>query len=312
MSQPWLSVIIPTYNGAAYLDSALASIADQADAGVEVIAVDDGSTDATTGILDRYASRLQLRIEKRGRIGNWTANSNHGLRVALAAHACFLHQDDLWLPGRLRELRPLVQHAARPVLLLHPSRFVNTHGRHLGFWRCPLRGGLHAPAAMLERLLVQNFIAIPAPIFSRQAALDLGGLDENLWYTADWDLWLKLAATGPTYYHSKPLTAFRVHGESQTMQGTARAAEMRRQLEVVLDRHLPLVQKRRPNGPEIGAAARLSVEVNHALAGAVGGRPPAWGHLARRFLALGLSGCHRFLRDSRIVERVQARVKARW
>jgi hypothetical protein len=312
MTQPWLSVIVPTYNGSAYLEQALDSIVCQQDRGVEVIAVDDGSTDDTRAILERYAQRLNLRVEARERIGSWTANSNHGLRVARAEHACFLHQDDLWLPGRLRHLRPLLRQVARPVLLLHPSRFVNAHGRHLGLWRCPLRGGLHAPAAMLERLLVQNFIAIPAPIFSRRAALELGGLDEGLWYTADWDLWLKLSAMGPSYYHSKPLTAFRVHGASQTMQGTARAAEMRRQLEMVLDRHLPLVQERRPNGPEIGAAARLSVEVNHALADAVSGRPPTWGHLAQAFLALGLSGCHRFLRDSRLVERVQARVKARW
>jgi glycosyltransferase involved in cell wall biosynthesis len=312
MNRPWLSVIVPTYNGAAYLDSALASIADQADNGVEVIAVDDGSTDATTDILHRYTGRLRLRVETRGRIGSWTANSNHGLRLASAEHACFLHQDDLWLPGRLRAMRPLIHHSARPALLLHPSRFVNTRGQHIGLWRCPLRGGLHTSADMTERLLVQNFIAIPAPIFSRQAALDVGGLDESLWYTADWDLWLKLAATGPTFYNTKPLTAFRVHSESQTMQGTSRAAEMRRQLEVVLDRHLPLVQSKRPNGAEVGAAARLSVDVNHALADAVRGCAPPWWRLGRRCWALGLSGCHRFLRDSRIAERVHARVKARW
>lgn len=309
MRRPWLSVIVPTYNGAAYLDRALASIAAQADDGVEVIAIDDGSTDATTTILDRYADRLHLRIESRGRVGNWVANSNHGLRLARADHACFLHQDDLWLPGRLRALRPLVSRAAGPALLLHPSRFVNARDQFLGMWHCPLSAGPHAPEQVMEHLLVQNFIAIPAPIFSRQAALDVGGLDEGLWYTADWDFWLRLASRGPTVYHTRPLTAFRVHGDSQTMQGAARAAEMRRQLDVVLERHLPRLRK---NAMQIGAAARLSVELNHALAEAVGGRRPPWLRLARRFLGLGLSGCHRFLRDSRIIERVQARVRAQW
>jgi glycosyltransferase involved in cell wall biosynthesis len=312
MKLPWLSVIVPTYNGAAYLDKALASVACQQDTGVEVIAVDDGSTDATRDILDSYRQRLQLRVEARGRIGSWTANSNHGLRLARAEHACFLHQDDLWLPGRLRALRPLVHQGARAALLLHASQFVNTRGQQLGMWRCPLRGGLHAPADMIERLLVQNFIAIPAPVFSRQAALDVGGLDESLWYTADWDLWLKLAATGPTHYITKPLTAFRVHGESQTMQGTARAVEMRRQLEVVLDRHLARVQRGRLNSFEVGAAARLSVDVNHALADAMSGHFPPWWRLSHGLLALGLSGCHRYLRDSRILERVRARVRSRW
>ena len=158
--------------------------------------------------------------------------------------------------------------------------------------------------------MVQNFIAIPAPIFSRQAALSVGGLDEGLWYAADWDLWLKLAVLGPTVYHGRPLAAFRVHGSSQTMQGAA--AEMRRQLELVLDRHLPLWQAHQPGRTEVGAAARLSVELNHALADAVCGRRPSWWSLVRHFLALGLSGGHRFLRDSHIVERVRARLRANW
>jgi GT2 family glycosyltransferase len=311
MSEPWLSVIMPTYNGAAYLERALESIASQGEDGVEVIALDDGSSDETPTILERYRQRLSLRIEARQRVGNWVANSNHGLRLARAPHACFLHQDDLWLPGRLRRLRPLLEQGGSP-LVLHPSRFVNDRGRFVGLWRCPLSAGLHPSAAVTERLLVQNFIAIPAPIFSRQAALEVGGLDEALWYTADWDFWLKLAGRGPTRYVPQPLTAFRVHGGSQTMQGTSRAAEMRRQLDVVLQRHLPAWQQGQPQGPEIGPAAELSVEVNHALASAVAGRRPDWRRLAGQVLRLGWSGCHRFLRDSRIVERVQARLLAAW
>jgi hypothetical protein len=310
MSQPWLSVIMPTYNGAAYLDSALASIAAQPDRGVEVIAIDDGSTDETRAILTRYAHRMPLRVEARGRIGSWVANTNYGLRLARAEHACFLHQDDLWLPNRLRGLRTLL--GTRPALLLHPCRFVNARGQCVGLTRCPLAAGPHASGCVMERLLVQNFITIPVPIFSRHAALDVGGLDEGLWYTADWDLWLKLAARGTSLYHMQPRTAYRVHAQSQTMQrGAARAAEMRRQLEVVLNRHLPLLQDRR-RAREIGAAARLSVDLNHALAEAASGGTPPWWRFAWRFLTLGPSGRRRFLRDSRIVERVLSRIRARW
>jgi glycosyltransferase involved in cell wall biosynthesis len=310
MSRPWLSVIVPTYNGAAYLDMALQSVADQADDGVEIIAVDDGSTDETLTILEHYSQRLRLRVEQRRRIGNWVANSNHALRLALSDHACFLHQDDLWLPGRLRALRPLLQHVGGPVMFLHPAHYVDARGQFLGPWRCPLSAGQHLSERMVERLLVQNFIAIPSPVFSRQAALEVGGLDEGLWYTADWDFWLKLAARGNTVYHAKPLAAFRVHGASQTMNCTSRAAEMRRQLDVVLNRHLPPWQEARPGRAEIGAVARLSVEMNQALAAGAGGSGQYLWRLARRFLALGLSGCHRYLRDSRIAERVQARVRA--
>jgi hypothetical protein len=205
-------------------------------------------------------------------------------------------------------MRPWLGRAGDAALVLHASVFVDAAGRGLGRWRCPLAPGLHAPRSMTERLLVQNFIAIPAPIFSRRAALEVGGLDEELWYTADWDFWLKLAGQGPTSYLPKPLTAFRVHPESQTMQGTSRAAEMRRQLEVVIGRHLTPRDENR----EVGAAARLSIEVNHALADAASGRRPDWWSLGRRVATLGLSGCRRFFRDSRLAERVLARLRARW
>ena len=65
MSRPWLSVIMPTYNGASFLTNALNSILSQADDQIEVIAVDDGSTDATIPILKSFATKLSLRIVTR-------------------------------------------------------------------------------------------------------------------------------------------------------------------------------------------------------------------------------------------------------
>ena len=53
-------------------------------------------------------------------------------------------------------------------------------------------------------------------MFSRAAAIEVGGLDPDLWYTADWDFWLKLAAAGPTAYLPRPLAGFRIHAQSQT------------------------------------------------------------------------------------------------
>ena len=58
---------------------------------------------------------------------------------------------------------------------------------------------------LIERLVVQNFIGIPAPTIRRDAYLSIGGLDDALWHTADWDQYLKLAAIGSVYYHSRPL-----------------------------------------------------------------------------------------------------------
>jgi GT2 family glycosyltransferase len=307
MSAPWLSVVMPTSNGGAFLAAALDSICAQpAGADLEIIAVDDGSEDLTLTILETYSSRLPLRVVQRQRTGNWVASTNHGLGVARGEYACLLHQDDLWLEGRLRALRAALHGAADVGLVVHPSWFIDLRGTRLGRWRCPLPPGKVDPSLVLERLIVQNFLAVPAPIFRRELALRIGGMDESLWYTADWDFWLKLSRASTVLHHPEPLAAFRIHADSQTAQRSSRDGELRLQLETVLRRHL---------GAAAGADRRLasvaafSVELNLALAGSLHRRPAPWRSLGARFLALGPAGWKRYLRDSRIAERVGARLR---
>ena len=90
----------------------------------------------------------------------------------------------------------------------------------------------------IEHLLVQNFIAIPSPVFRREAALQFGGMDESLWYSADWDLWLRLGTLGPVSFIPKTFTAFRIHPDSQTLARKLNPNEWHDQLTTVLDRHL--------------------------------------------------------------------------
>ncbi|MEM7592684.1 MAG: glycosyltransferase family 2 protein, partial [Cyanobacteria bacterium P01_A01_bin.83] len=99
--QPWLSVIIPTYNGSKYLAAALNSIVVQQEQDLECVVIDDGSTDNTLEIVEQYQQKLKIKLITKARQGNWVASTNQALKVANGVHACFLHQDDLWLEGRL-------------------------------------------------------------------------------------------------------------------------------------------------------------------------------------------------------------------
>src|SRR5487761_1346258 len=122
------------------------------------------------------------------------------MALAQADYLGFLHQDDAWLPGRLQLLRDLVARWPGAVLFVHPCWYMNAIGRRFGYWHCPLPRVARplTAAEVLERLLVQCFIAAPAPIFRADAAHAVGRLDERLWYSADWDFWLKLARLGAT------------------------------------------------------------------------------------------------------------------
>ncbi len=313
MKKPWLSVLIPTYNGEEYLASSLESITIQDDPDIECIVVDDASTDSTISILKSYQDRLPIKLFQRERIGNWVTNTNYALFHASADYVCFLHQDDLWLEDRLKIMKSIIEQYPDVNLFLHASQFIDRKESYLGLWQCPLPKNslIVDPNMMIERLLIQNFISIPAPIFKREVALSVGGLDENLWYTADWDFWLKIAAVGKTMYYPQALAAFRVHPSSQTVLRSSSIKDFKGQLRIVVQKYLdnwkiPEIEKK-----SIRKVALFSVNLNTNLAAKIHGKKINLFNLCFSFLVLGPLGWHRYLRDSRIWERVYARIKAR-
>jgi glycosyltransferase involved in cell wall biosynthesis len=308
-SAPWLTVIMPTHRGEQWIDASLRSLAAEAAEGVEVLVLDSSPTPATLDIARGYSDRLHLRAVERRDLLMWHAKTNFGVQIADSNHICWLHQDDLWLPGRAAAVRAWIESAPNASLHLAPSAIIDRSGRLLGVWRCPLPTNGELPSVLVtERLLVQNFVAAPAPIFRKDAWLACGGLDEMLWYTADWDMWLKLAASGPVYYHDGVTTGFRIHGGSLTLAGSRDVADFAQQMQIVLDRHLPRFCDRSMSVERAGLA---SIAVNTALAAASAGDLRGLLPAVSKVLQLGPAGIRRYIRDSRIVDRVAPRMRAK-
>jgi hypothetical protein len=307
-SPPWLSVVIPSYCGEQWIHAALGSIAAEAAEGIEVLVVDGGPTRAALEIADTYAERVNLRTFERRDLTTWHAKTDFGVEVATSKHICWLGVDDVWLPGRARAVRDWIDAAPEAPLHFAASAIIDRNGRRLGVWRCPLPvRALIRSELVIERLLVQNFAAAPALVFRKDAWLGCGGLDPGLWYTADWDMWLKLAAAGPVYYHDQVTVGFRIHGGSLTMTGGNNIANFTDQMRTVLERHLPSVGA---HARQVELAARASISVNAALASASAGNcsgllPAAWG-----ICRLGPAGATRYWRYSRIAERLMPRLRA--
>lgn len=308
-SKPWLTVIMPVYRGERWVEQALQSLADQSDDGVELIVIDSSPDNATADIVRRFSGRLRLRLEEKSSLPSWQTKTNKAVQMASADHICWLHHDDLWLEGRAAAVRDWIRAAPEAVLHLAGGQIIDEAGRALGVWRCPFDSdGPLDPTMLLERLLVQNFISAPAPVYRKDAWLAAGGLDETLWYTGDWDIWLKLAAQGPVCHHRAVTTAFRVHGSSLTVTGSRDSADFERQMQIVLDRHLPRLAAHRGRVQRAGIA---SIKVNGALAAAASGRLAPLLPALGRVLALGPAGIHRYIRDSRIADRLVPRVRAK-
>src|SRR5436309_2285924 len=108
MSDPLVSVIIPTWNGAAFIGEAIDSVLRQTHRPLEVIIVDDGSTDGTPELVRRFADRV--RLVEQPNAGTATAR-NTGLATAHWENAAFLDHDDLWIPTKLQRQLAVVQNS---------------------------------------------------------------------------------------------------------------------------------------------------------------------------------------------------------
>jgi glycosyltransferase involved in cell wall biosynthesis len=312
MEMVWLSVIIPSHNGERWLGAALQSVADQKDKGIEVILIDSSATDTSLRIADRFSDTLNIRAERRPDLPSWTEKTNWGVEQAKGDHICMLHQDDIWLPNRCNHLRKWLSDLPDAAMYLHSCYFIDEAGKRLGLWRCPLPGGERPiPARTLfQRLLVQCFVGIPTPTIRRDAYIRVGGLDNALWQSADWDLYLKLSKVGDIYYHPNALSCFRIHRNSLTVSGSRTIKEYRDQLDIVLYRHAANPSSRLERA--VLRAAKVSIDVNVALAAANNGEFVPLFKALLSMMALGPAGMHRYVFCSRIVERAGARLRARF
>jgi glycosyltransferase involved in cell wall biosynthesis len=181
---PLVSVIIPTYNRAALVAEAVASVFSQTFQDFEILVVDDGSTDNTATTLAPWKGVNVLR--RRTRIGVAAAR-NLGATAARGEWLAFLDSDDLWLPEKLA--RQMAYLEAQPGLLLCQSD--ETWVRNGIRVNKPasyrkVAGRIFLPS--LERCMVSP----SAVILQRRLFLECGGFDEDLPVAEDYDLWLRL------------------------------------------------------------------------------------------------------------------------
>jgi glycosyltransferase involved in cell wall biosynthesis len=308
--QPWLSVILPVYRGERWIERTLESLAVQADGGVEVVVIDSSPDRGTMKLVEKFALRLTLTILDPAGTDGCSPKMNLGVAPARAPHISWLCQDDLWLPGRVAAVREWVREAPGAALHLAPAAIIDRDGHMLGVWRCPLKAGPVDQAVLTEKLIVQNFVAAPSPVVRRDAWIECGGLDLDLWYTGDWDLWLKLGRHGTVVYHDEVTAAFRIHGESATSTGSRDAADFVDQHRIVVDRHIAAIPSRRREPAR--RLADASIAVNAALAAAANGESAAIGRALGAIAGLGPVGAARYLHRSRIIERAWPRLRARW
>lgn len=202
-----ISVVIPCFNHARFLDEALASIAAQTTGPDEVIVVDDGSTDDTERVARSHPRVRYLRQANAG----LAAARNAGLRQATSEFVAFLDADDLLLP-------PAVEVGSRH-LARHPDcAFVYGNFRYVGDIRAP-RHELSPLAAEdpFTAMLMGNFIAMHATVmYRRDLLVACGGFDEAFRACEDYELYLRLTKQYMIHGYAEVVAEYRQHSENMS------------------------------------------------------------------------------------------------
>ncbi len=216
-----LSICIPTYNGAAFLAEAIRSVLNQSYRDFELLIVDDRSSDSTVEIARSFAdSRLRV-IQNERQLGiprNW----NRCVSLARGEYICIFHQDDVMLPKNLeRKLSLLEAHA--DVSFVHSAVELLVESTNIQ----PPANWIESAAddftvdgrRYFRKLLLQgNLICAPAVIARRQQLLNVGGFDEELGYTPDYEMWLKLCVSGRVAFLCQSLLQYRWHQKNASHQ----------------------------------------------------------------------------------------------
>jgi glycosyltransferase involved in cell wall biosynthesis len=202
------SAIIPTYNRANFVGRAIDSALHQqlpAQGTVEVIVVDDESTDSTPEVAARFGERITYVRQPNRREG---AARNAGATRASGTYFAFLDSDDYWLPGKLAADLNRFEQPDKPALVYSRGRNVDPVGRLIGERRLYTPQGDVFWSLAREAFIPMSTVAVRADAFTA-----CGGFveDRELSGTADWELWMRLAARWTVGFVDRVGTCIRVH-----------------------------------------------------------------------------------------------------
>lgn len=204
-SQHLLSVVVPTYNQAPYLQAALASVADQLYSPLELIVIDDGSTDATAEIAAAFFRHTGLLGHYRFQSNQGPAAArNLGLSLASGAWIAFLDSDDLWLPAKTTRQLQLMEACPEAEVIWGGTM--------------PFTGDTPMPADWTTTgHPPQLIILLQSMLFRRAAVERLGLFDRDLRMGEDIE-WIMHAAAQPlkVIFHRDPVALYRRHANSLT------------------------------------------------------------------------------------------------
>lgn len=232
MTQPLVSVITATYNMGAYLGDTVESLLAQTHPAMEVVVVDDGSTDdETPAVLARYADDPRVRIVRQENAGQ-TVAKNRGLREATGEFVGFCDADDLWRPEKVARQLPLFDDEGRVGVVYGNFQFIDGEGAPIDTVRPRTHSG-----RITGPLLADNFVHFPTTLVRRSVIDEFDGFDESLSMAIDYDLWLRISTAYEFVYVPEILVDYRIWSGQMSHRTGERLDNALRMMRAFIERY---------------------------------------------------------------------------
>ena len=202
---PEVSVIIPCYNSERFIRETLSSVLSQTFAAIEIIIIDDGSTDSTKEIIDSF-SDLRIKYFYKQNEGVSIAR-NRGIGCSKGKYIAFLDADDIWLPEKIERQVGKMEKEKSASLIYSGFYIIDDNGLVMDTFNRESSGDI-----IKDLVLIGNTIGTSSGVLARREVFeDTGGFDPSLSTAADWDMWIRILNRYGIAYIDKPLFKYRSH-----------------------------------------------------------------------------------------------------
>jgi glycosyltransferase involved in cell wall biosynthesis len=212
---PKVSIITPVYNGEAYIASAIESLLSQVFTDWELIVVDDGSSDSTLQILQRFTDN-RIKVIHQENSGEAGAR-NTGLENACAEYIAFLDADDFYFPNALTDLSSYLDQHPEFGVVYSNGQICDSENKPL-MTLSEIRPGLYTGNILEQVVLSSSVVTVPVCTMTRRSEINDHSVrfDRNLVIGPDWDFWIQLAVYTGFGYLDKLTCKYRIHPSNIT------------------------------------------------------------------------------------------------
>lgn len=203
-NQPLVSVVIATYNMGQYINLAVDSILQQTWQNIEVIVIDDGSTDHTPTTMATYENDVRVKYVRTPNQGQPKAK-NTGIQNTRGEFIAFCDADDLWEPNKLAVQMPLFDNPKVGIVYSEVSNIDENNNRYVKSGNETRHSG-----KVTNQLLIENFVPFGTAVIRRSCIERNGIFDEDFRMGIDWDLWLRYSLDWEFAYTPERTYIYRV------------------------------------------------------------------------------------------------------